>query len=179
MRGRRAVCALAVFGLSTMPVVGQQSIAKKEGAGARRISTDHLELTTYTTEDVVAPGSLVSLVVNITPREGIHVYAPGAAGYKIVTLKLDPHPLLTPRPLQYPSSEIYFFKPLNEHVPVFQKPFTLTQPVALGGSREDRAALARVDGLTIKAALEYQACNDKVCFTPTSVPLAYSVKVRR
>ena len=147
-------------------------------ATANRITTDHLEMTTYATDEVVAPGSLFSIVLNITPRERIHVYAPGADGYKIITLNLEQHPLLTTRALQYPPSEIYFFKPLNERVPVFQRPFTLTQTMALSASRESQAALAGIDSVTIKGTLDYQACDDKVCFAPKSVPVSYTVKVR-
>lgn len=147
-------------------------------ATATRIATDHLEITTYTTDDLVAPGWLFSIVLDITPRERMHVYAPGAKGYKIIELDLEPNPLLTTRPLQYPPSEIYFFKPLNERVPVFHKPFTLTQTMALNASREGQAALAGVETVMIKGTLNYQACDDKVCFTPKSVPVSFTVKVR-
>ena len=30
--------------------------------------------------------------------------------------------------------------------------------------------------LTIKGTLRYQACDDKVCFRPTSVPVEWSLK---
>ena len=34
---------------------------------------------------------------------------------------------------------------------------------------------ARVTALTIKGVLSHQACDDKVCFTPQSVPLTWNV----
>ena len=34
---------------------------------ARRITTDHLEVTTYASDEVVAPGSLFSIVFDVTP----------------------------------------------------------------------------------------------------------------
>ena len=43
--------------------------------------------------------------------------------------------------LAYPASEIYFFKPLNERVPVFQKPFRLVQEVVLDGTPAAQEAL--------------------------------------
>lgn len=146
---------------------------------ANRIATDHLEATTYASDEIVAPGSLFSLVFDVVPHRGIHVYAPGAASYRVVALKLDPNPVLITRPMQYPPSEIYFFKPLNERVPVFKAPFRLTQDLALSTSRETRAALAGTDSLTISGVLEYQACDDKVCFLPNSVPVTYTVKLRQ
>jgi hypothetical protein len=33
--------------------------------------------------------------------------------------------------------------------------------------------------ITIRGALEYQACDDQVCFLPKSVPLEWTVPVKR
>ncbi len=146
---------------------------------AQRITTDHAEITTYLSDQVVAPGSLFSIVVQITPRPGMHVYAPGKHSYKVVALRLDAQPLLLTRPLQYPASEIYVFKPLNERVEVFQKPFRLVQDVAISASPEARKTLSASATLSITGALEYQACDDTVCFLSKSVPVSYTVNVRQ
>jgi DNA polymerase III delta subunit len=70
-----------------------------------------------------------SLVVEVAPHSRLHVYAPGAEkmGYRVISLKLDPHPQIHLLPIAYPASELYYFKPLKEHVPVFQKTFQLVQ----------------------------------------------------
>ena len=59
---------------------------------AQRITTDHVDITTYVSDQVVAPGTLFSIVADITPRPGMHVYAPGTHSYKVVALRLDPQP---------------------------------------------------------------------------------------
>ena len=146
---------------------------------ARRITTDHLQVTTYATDEVVAPGSVFSIVFDITPRERMHVYAPGAEGYRIITLALDPNPLLVPRALQYPASEIYYFEPLDERVPVFQAPFRLTQAMTVTTAREHRAELAKLDHVTVTGTLDYQACDDRICFNPQSVPVSYTFRLRQ
>ena len=146
---------------------------------ASRITTDHLQVTTYASDGVVAPGSLFSIVFDITPRERMHVYAPGAEGYKIISVTLDPNPLLVTRPVQYPPSEIYFFEPLDERVPVFQTPFRLTQAMAVSAAREHRAALAGSESVTVTGTLDYQACDDRICFNPQSVPVSYTVTLRQ
>lgn len=145
---------------------------------ASRITTDHLQVTTYTSDDEVAPGSLFSVVFDIRPRDRIHVYAPGADGYRVIGFNLDPDPMLIARPVEYPESEIYFFEPLNERVPVFESPFRLTQVMHVSAAREDRAALADRESITITGTLDYQACDDRVCFNPQSVPVSYTVKLR-
>ena len=145
---------------------------------ANRITTDHLEITTYASDEVVAPGHLFSIVFDVELRARMHVYAPGAKGYRIISFNLEPNPLLVTRSMQYPPSEIYFFEPLNERVPVFQKPFRLMQKMAVSTSREIRAALAETGSVTIKGTLDYQACDDRICFNPKSIPVSYTVKLR-
>ena len=145
---------------------------------ASRITTDHLQITTYVSDDAVAPGSLFSVVFDIRPRDRMHVYAPGADGYRVIGLNLDPDPLLVARPVAYPESEVYFFEPLNERVPVFESPFRLTQVMHVSPAREHREMLADRESITITGTLDYQACDDRVCFNPQSVPVSYTVKLR-
>jgi peroxiredoxin len=143
-----------------------------------RISTAHLDITTYPSNAGIAPGDRFSVALEIEPRAKIHVYAPGAKGYRVIALSIEPHPQVRVVPLRYPDSEIYFFKPLNERVPVFQKPFRLVQEMVLEGTRPAQEALRGKENVTIKGALEYQACNDKECFNPVSVPLSWTLMLR-
>ena len=87
--------------------------------------------------------------------------------------------LFRSRPLRYPASEIYVFKPLNERVEVFQKPFRLIQDVAFEASADARKALASAERVTITGILEYQACDDKICYISKSLPVTYSVRLRQ
>jgi peroxiredoxin Q/BCP len=153
--------------------------AAQAPAAATRVQTNHLEVTSFVSDEVVAPGTLFSVVVDVKPNAGIHVYAPGANSYRIVNLQLDADPLLVKRALQYPASEIYHFKPLDERVPVYQKPFRLVQAMAVSASADVRPRLQGLTALTIKGTLEYQACDDRLCFTPQSIPVSFSVKLRQ
>jgi hypothetical protein len=143
-----------------------------------KISTGHMEMIAYPSDAAVAPGNRFSLVLEVNPHTRIHVYAPGATGYRAIALKLDAQPLVHALPMQYPASQIYYFKPLNERVPVYQKPFTLIQEVILEGTPQAQAALRGKESVTITGALEYQACDDKTCFNPTSVPVTWTVQLR-
>src|SRR5437667_284394 len=110
----------------------------------------------------VAPGNRFSIAFDVTPKPRIHVYAPGASGYRVVGVTITPQPFVRVLPLEYPKSEIYFFKPLNERVPVYAKPFTLVQELVLEGHPEAQAALRGKDSVTVTGALDYQACDDQV-----------------
>lgn len=146
---------------------------------ATRISTAHAEITTYPSDREVAPGNRFSLVIAITPALNAHVYAPGAKGYRVVKVDIDPQPFVRVLPLHYPASEIYFFRPLNERVPVYRKPFTLLQEVVPEVSVEAEKALEQKKSLTFTGTLEYQACDDRECFNPASVPLLWTVALRK
>lgn len=146
--------------------------------GATRVTTDHLKVTTYASDNTVAPGTLFSLVFDIEPGPRMHVYAPGAESYRIIALELDANPLLVAGPMTFPKPEIYFFKPLKERVPVYQKRFRLMQELSLSAARDHRAVIATMETLTIGGRLTYQACDDTVCYIPTSVPVSYKVKIR-
>jgi hypothetical protein len=145
---------------------------------ATKLSTSHLAITSYASDAVAAPGTHFSLVLDIAPAPRMHVYAPGAQGYKPITLTIQPQPGLVVRNVQYPPSEIYFFEPLNERVPVFQRPFRLMQDVMLDPSREAEAALKGSTTFTITGTLNYQACDDQICFLPQTVPLSWTISVR-
>jgi DsbC/DsbD-like thiol-disulfide interchange protein len=145
---------------------------------ATRISSPQMEITSYATDTTVAPGSRFSIVLDIHPAPGVHVYAPGVTGYKAIDLAIQPAAGLIVRDVQYPRSETYHFKPLNERVQVFQRPFRIVQDVTIDASPQGQAALKGEATVTITGVLNYQACDDRICFTPQSVPLNWTVSLR-
>lgn len=146
---------------------------------ATTLSSPQLEVTSFATDSTVAPGTQLSLVLDVRPAPGIHVYAPGVTGYKPVALLVPPQPGLLTRSAQYPPSEDYHFKPLNEHVQVYQRPFRIVQDIVIDASPEAQAALKAMTSMTIKGVLSYQACDDKLCFTPQTIPLTWTVSLRQ
>jgi hypothetical protein len=142
------------------------------------VKTEHLQLTARATDAEAAPGNRFSIVVDVTPRPGMHVYAPGAGSYKVIALSVTPQPFVRLYPANYPPSEIYVFEPLNERVPVYQKPFRLVQDVLIEGSQEAQKWLQGREAVVLEGTIDYQACDDKICYNPVSVPLRLSVKLR-
>ena len=84
-------------------------------------------------------------------------------------------PWLKVYPLKYPASEIYHFVPLDERVEVYQKSFTLVQDLTVLATPEVQKQLAGQTTLTVAGQLEYQACDDKVCYAPTKVPISFTL----
>jgi peroxiredoxin len=146
---------------------------------ATTIASPQLGLTSYASDNTVAPGTQFSVVIDVRPARGVHVYAPGVTGYKPIALSIQPQPGVLVRPARYPQSEDYHFKPLNEHVKVYQRPFRIVQEIVIDSSPQAEAAMKTLTSLTIDGVLNYQACDDKVCFTPQAVPLTWTVSLRQ
>ena len=63
-------------------------------------------------------------------------------------------------------------------MPVYQTPFTLLQEVVPEVTSDAMAAFRGRDELTLTGSLDYQACDDEVCYNPVSVPLSWTVAIR-
>jgi hypothetical protein len=150
-------------------------LGKGLDAPATRISAPHLEVTTFTTDRTVAPGTRFSIVIDVNPGRRVHVYAPGVTGYRPIALTIAPQPGLIVREARFPAPTDYYFKPLDEHVNVFAGKFRIVQDVMIDASREVETMLRDRTSLTIEARLDYQACDDKICFNPESIPLSWTI----
>lgn len=145
---------------------------------ATQVSTDHLDLRTYPSDATVSLGTRFTVALDVTPKRGMHVYAPGATNYRVIGVNITPQPHVRTSQLRYPASEIYHFVPLNERVPVYQKAFTLLMDVVPEATAEARKAFAGRTELVISGTLEYQACDDKICYNPVSLPLTWTVAMQ-
>ncbi len=143
-----------------------------------RVTSSQMNVIAYSTDSVVAPGTNFSLVLDVVPGPKMHVYAPGVTGYKPIALTLQPTPGVHVKAAQFPKSEAYDFAPLNERVQVYQRPFRIVQDLAVDASPEGRAVLKGVSELIVRGTLTYQACDDTLCYTPQTVPLAWTVELR-
>ncbi|HUU35937.1 MAG TPA: protein-disulfide reductase DsbD domain-containing protein [Vicinamibacterales bacterium] len=127
---------------------------------------------------MAAPGHRLTVVAQVTPRPSMHLYAPGKHDYQVVKLTIDEQPWLKIHDTVYPASEIYHFVPLDERVEVYSKPFRLQRDVTLLATPEMQKLLGSMPSATITGALEYQACDDKVCFNPARVPVSFTVTLK-
>ena len=151
--------------------MGLSPIAAVEG------ETAHIKFTAYPSNTSVTVGTRFSLALDVTPGPKMHVYAPGAEekGYKVIGFNLDQPEIARIEPVSYPESEIYYFEPLDEHVPVYQEKFTILQEVVMNGDARAEEVMSTLDALTLTGTLDYQACDDAICFLPQSIPVSFTV----
>ena len=115
-------------------------------------------------------GEKLVLFVDVTPKPGMHVYAPGNADYIPITVKLNPAPEIKAGKLAYPKSEVMTLA--DEKVSVFEKPFRLTQDVTLDKSAKPGSTVA------VAGTVNFQACDDRVCYPPENASVSWSVSVK-
>jgi hypothetical protein len=60
----------------------------------------------------------------------------------------------------------------DEKVSVFQKPFRLTQEIEVGKAAKSGS------NVVVAGTVNYQACDDKVCFPPDSAPVSWTISVK-
>ena len=147
------------------------------GPAPLRNDTMHLTVLSSISDTAVTPGKKVSLAFEVTPKRSMHVYAPGKHDYQVIAVKVDPQPWLKVEPTSYPPSEIYHFKELDEKVETYGKPFKLVQQLTVLDTAAAKKALAAAP-LKVSARLEYQACDDKVCYAPSKVPVNFALTVK-
>ncbi len=145
------------------------------GQASPEVLGRYLKVRPAATDRVAAPGHRLTLTAEVTPGEGIHVYAPGQTGYIPVGLTLAASADYRAHAVVFPQSSTYHFAPLNEDVSVYAHPFRLSVDVTLALTPSMRQRGAAHASLTIEGTLDYQACNDTVCFRPDSVPLTWTI----
>jgi hypothetical protein len=145
---------------------------------ATQVDTDHLTIVSYASDEIVAPGNRFSLVLDVTPKPEMHVYAPGDHTYQVIRLRVTAPEFLQTHEVAYPLSETYDFEPLNETVPVYLEPFRFVQEITVPMSREIAELAQPGEKLTIEGTLEYQACDHEICYLPAEVPLSWELDWR-
>ena len=142
------------------------------------VEAPHLQLIVGQSDRAGVPGNLVTLTADVRLPPDVHVYAPGTQGYKPIKLVMDPMPDFEFRPASYPRSKILYLPAIKERVPVFEGTFRIRQELKVNSMADFSNSLG-TDGkmVAIKAHLEYQACDNKICFLPASVPLEWKIQV--
>jgi DsbC/DsbD-like thiol-disulfide interchange protein len=106
------------------------------------------------------------LAVDVTPAPGIHVYAPGNRDYIPVELTVSaPRGIKAGAP-EYPPSQTIVFGESKEVVRVYARPFRIRVPLTIS---------ADAGPTGVPASLRVQACTDKVCFPPETLPLNVAI----
>jgi AhpC/TSA family/Disulphide bond corrector protein DsbC len=145
------------------------------------IKAPHLQLTLAQSDRSVIPGGRVSLIADIDLPPDVHVYSPGVQGYKPIQLTLQGLPGIELQPVVYPKSKVLYLEAIQEHVPVFEGKFRISQDLTVTPSKASdalRSLFSKERTIFITGDLKYQACDQTVCYPPTSVAVKWELKVQ-
>ena len=163
---------------SALCVAFALSLCSAAGASAQT-ETKHLTVEPSSPLAAVAPGTRVSLMLDVMPKRTMHVYAPGQADYIPVSLAIKADPSITARAVQFPTPQKVMNKAAGEEQLVYSGRFRIVQDGTIAATPVVRAR-ARTPGatVTINGTLRYQACDDSICYLPVNVPVAWTVALK-
>jgi AhpC/TSA family protein/cytochrome c biogenesis DsbD-like protein len=146
----------------------------------QNVNAPHLQLTLEQSDRSVIPGGRVSLIAEIELPPHVHVYSPGVQGYKPIQLTLQGLPGIELQPVVYPSSKMLYLEAIQERVPVFEGKFRISQDLTVTPSRTAdalRSVFSKERTISITGDLKYQACDQTVCYPPTSVAVKWQLEI--
>jgi hypothetical protein len=123
------------------------------------------------------PDLRLTLVADFTLPPKMHVYTPEVKGYIPIRLTLEESPYYAPEPAEYPKGSLLMLPAINEVVPVYENRFRITQDVVLSASNVLEPLLEGDKTLTIRGSLRYQACDDKICYLPETLPMEWKLRL--
>jgi Disulphide bond corrector protein DsbC len=141
------------------------------GAHLTEIKAPHVKLTAGASDAKVWPGNRIILTLHLDIEPGMHVYAPGVGGgYIPIAWTMPESKTWLALPVTYPESHMLNFDVIQETVPVYTGHLRLTRDLTL--SRAIHPGELKVEGI-----FQYQACDDRQCYAPQSVPINWSFEV--
>lgn len=139
-------------------------------SGGKRVEvvTDHLKLEAYPAQDVASRGNRITLALDLDLPPKMHVYAPGVKGYRPVVVTIDDGPSLLPHETDFPEPAILYLEAIKETVPVYHGRVRFLKDVTI-------SPRLREEKVRIPITFSYQACDDRVCYTPSQVKFSLEV----
>ena len=148
-----------------------------DGAVRQVVENTQVKITYYASDATLAPGHRASLVVEVEPKPKMHVYAPGVDRYIPIDWQMAESKAWISFPAVYPASKRLNLPAIKETVPVYNSRIRLVRDVAVGLDAEVTPVLGANRTLTVEGSFRYQACDDKECYLPKTIPLQWSFRV--
>ena len=141
------------------------------------IENSQLKLTYYASDTTLAPGHRAALVIEIDLKPKMHLYAPGVEHYIPIDWQMAESKAWLAFPATYPPSKILNLPAIKETVPVYTNHIRIVRDLAVGLDPEIKQALAADRTLSVEGSFHYQACDDKECYLPKTIPLNWTFTV--
>lgn len=147
--------------------------------GWSEIETRHLKLRYRATDTTIQGGMTTTLVLEVTLKPKMHLYAPSVTGsYIPVRWTIDPQPAaFKPLDPEWPAARSLHLPAIKETLPVFERTFVVARDLTFAQQNEIFAAAGDSKRLYVPSTFRYQACDDKECHPPVNIPLSWTFTV--
>ena len=162
---RRPSSVAVLLLLAPVTYAGAQSLLAKPGV-------QHATVAAAQSTASAALGTALTLWADVTPNPSIHIYAEGAKDFTPVSLVLTPNAAIAAGRPTYPKPGTAIAPGATDAVPAYAQTFRITLPVTI------RSTAKPGEVLTVTGAVNYQACDDRLCYPVTVAPVTWKVAVR-
>jgi len=160
----------------TMQSILLSEFGKSTTSGKKLIESPQLNFTYYASQDTLYPGVRVSICFEVNLTDHMHVYSPGIKGdYKPISLKIDSNEVFDIKDIKYPEPKTIFLKAIGEKVSVYSGNIKIFQDITIGKENKLKKVNKNLKEVVITGNFSYQACDDKICYPPTSIPFRLSI----
>ena len=125
----------------------------------------------------VAPGQRVALTLDVDLQPNMHVYAPGVEGYIPIDWKMEDSDTAQVHAPVFPRAEKLYLKAIDETVPAYRSHFRLTRDITIPSEDKLKPAVDGSGHFAVDGSLRYQACDDRVCYIPQTLPLQWTFEI--
>lgn len=152
-------------------VAGMLLCFASSGAVADVHETKHLSIQQSMSVEHVKPGGRVTLALTVVLKPGMHVYAPGVqSDYIPIQWTMLQSAAAQIEDASYPGPQKLYLKAIDETVPAYTGEFRIAREVRVN----DKSSVGK---LTLEGKFRYQACDDRLCYIPQTVPLTWTLHV--
>ncbi|HYP05655.1 MAG TPA: redoxin domain-containing protein [Bryobacteraceae bacterium] len=138
-------------------------------AGEVQVPAKRVKVTQSASDTLIHGGQRFKLRLDLDIPVRSHVYAPGVVGYIPLDWRIAESPRYETNSLVYPPSRRLHLKAIGETVPIYERHISLEREIV---PAEKQAA----GDFKIEGSLRYQVCDDRQCYVPETLPLAWSLR---
>lgn len=173
MRGKARVFVLAALVVTTVSAAMAQESARLDAAPP---SANAAKLVAAPVAPVtVTPGKPSKVALNFRVRPGYHINSNQPKSDLLVATEVHFNPptdIAVGKPTYPPGRDLTFAFAPEEKLNVYTGDFAVNAQVSA-------AAAAPVGTYRVHGELKYQACDDRACYPPAVVPVAFDVHVAK
>jgi DsbC/DsbD-like thiol-disulfide interchange protein len=136
--------------------------------------TKQMDVSLSASTDSIATGEHVALVLDLSLHPKMHVYAPGVEHYMPISWEITPSDAAKAEAVNWPKSKTLRLEVIDETVPVYTDELRLVRDIVFAPDAKLKTLVNEKGEIVIHGTLKYQACDDRMCYIPVSVPLDWT-----